>query len=218
MQFWSAHPVVVNKFCTTAPRKITRKILEACSAIAANAQPVFVPIRPSPGAQVSECYFNVRTQVERHGGELLFGWGIWEWANVFLEIEHHAVWSFGGELLDVTPVQLRASSVLFLPDPDSTYDFNKRDRLPSRRVALRQSKYIEEWLEETGKRLAIEQSVPHGVTLSTEQSERHLHHTRLSQRAKEKVLVELANRTKASQPCVCGSERKFHKCCLSYFR
>jgi hypothetical protein len=61
--------------------------------------------------------------VARDGGEILYGWAIWEWPRVFIEAEHHAVWSKGGCLTDVTPQVPPADTILFLPDTERAYDY-----------------------------------------------------------------------------------------------
>ena len=58
-----------------------------------------------PGLQLNDCYENVRKVVGLFRGEMVCGWHIRAFANLFLEAEAHAVWRepTKGMLLDVTP-------------------------------------------------------------------------------------------------------------------
>lgn len=38
------------------------------------------------------------------GGRLITGWGIWQWDNILVEAEAHAIWeSPDNQLIDITP-------------------------------------------------------------------------------------------------------------------
>jgi hypothetical protein len=111
------HPSVLVKPYTRTPAAITAAIRHLCQEISPDYEPRFVEISPEPGSKPNECFSNVETKIKDDGGELVYGWAIWEWPRVFVEAEHHAVWRNGGGLVDVTPHVPLSERILFLPDP-----------------------------------------------------------------------------------------------------
>ncbi|BCH67908.1 MULTISPECIES: hypothetical protein [Rhizobium/Agrobacterium group] len=108
---------------TTAPKALNAAVIDFCREISPDAKPRYLPVMPDPMAQPSECFNNVMARVSKEGGTLVYGWLVWEWPNVFIEAEHHAVWESKGTFVDITPHVHGESEILFLPDPKSTYDF-----------------------------------------------------------------------------------------------
>ena len=47
-------------------------------------------------------------------------------SRVFIEAEHHAVWSDGVRWIDITLNELAIDQVLIAPDPERTFDFANR--------------------------------------------------------------------------------------------
>jgi len=108
---------------TITPKGITQFILNLCNEINPQSKPIYIPVRPTKGAQVNECFGNVKAKVKRDNGFLQYGWGIWEWKNVLIEAEFHAVWkSPEGKLICVTPNPYKESKMLFLSDDTMEYD------------------------------------------------------------------------------------------------
>lgn len=112
------------KYVATTPRAISSAIYDFCSQLCGEA-PCYVTVTPDPFAQVGKCYLNAEMAVERHGGEALYGWIVWEMPGVYLTAEHHAVVGVDGSLLDVTPQFNGERRVLFVPD-GSTRDLDQR--------------------------------------------------------------------------------------------
>ena len=105
------------------PCVITKKVRRFCEQLAPSQIPVYIPVRPEAQAVELECYGNVLEKVRTSGGECVYGWEISEVPQIFLEAQFHAVWrSPDGELVDVTPPQIEAQRVLFLPDPGRVYE------------------------------------------------------------------------------------------------
>jgi hypothetical protein len=86
----SVRQEIFTKNCTRRPRAISKEILALCAEIAPGVSPITVQSKPAPGATAQSCFYNVRACIEREGGEMLYGWSIWEWPRVFIEAEHHA--------------------------------------------------------------------------------------------------------------------------------
>ena len=122
-------PEIFKKLFVRTPSGASPAIRSFAKQISPQHEARFVRLKPEPDTKPIECYFNVKSKIERDGGELVFGWAIWEWPRVFIEAEHHAVWSDGSQLIDVTPNDPGIERVLFLPDPEKTFDevlFNRR--------------------------------------------------------------------------------------------
>lgn len=88
---------------TTAPKALNAAVIDFCREISPDAKPRYLPVMPDPMAQPSECFNNVMARVSKEGGTLVYGWLVWEWPNVFIEAEHHAVWESKGTFVDITP-------------------------------------------------------------------------------------------------------------------
>jgi hypothetical protein len=110
---------------TRTPAEISEKVLELCVKIVPDPHPVFLPVTAEAGCNPADCFENVRKKVAKAGGRIQFGWAIWEWPQVIVEAEHHAVFDPGtGEpWQDITPCNLGHTRRLFLPDDCATYDF-----------------------------------------------------------------------------------------------
>ena len=104
------------------PDHIDDATLAFCATIAP-AMPVYVPVRPAPGAKFIHCFDNSVIAAAHHGGEAVYGWAIWRWSGRWFEAEHHAVWrSPAGELIDVTPQTGDPARILFVADPTAPYE------------------------------------------------------------------------------------------------
>lgn len=104
------------------PDTIDAATLAFCAGIAP-AAPVYVPVRPEPGAKFIHCFENSETAARVHGGEAVYGWAIWRWPGRWFEAEHHAVWRGpDNALVDVTPQTGDPVRILFVADPSAPYD------------------------------------------------------------------------------------------------
>jgi hypothetical protein len=109
---------------------MSARLIEFCQSISQET-PRFIQSRPSRDAVFGHCFDNVARKVERAGGEIAYGWAIWNMHGLYFEAEHHGVWrKRQGALVDVTPQANNYSKILFLPDPNAAYDpSNFRDNL-----------------------------------------------------------------------------------------
>ena len=107
--------------------QVRRDVVGFCREISDKATPLLVRVEAHPEAQFNECFFNVRSIVQKRGGQLIYGWTIWLWPKVWIEAEHHAVWEKPTkELVDVSPKADDESKIVFLPDPSATFDFQSQ--------------------------------------------------------------------------------------------
>ena len=108
---------------STTPKERTRAILGFCDQIVPGGQSVYVPVQVRPGGRASYCYPSVEQAVAEEGGEIIFGWMIWEMPGRLIEAEHHACWrKQNGAIVDVTPKPDGEATILFLPDPDCPWE------------------------------------------------------------------------------------------------
>src|SRR5437660_241975 len=106
-----------------APREIREYVQEFCQEIAPQGEPIYLAVTPSDQDVLLDCLVNVERRIAESGGDIQYGWRIWEWVNTLIEAEFHAVWrSPDGNLIDVTPAPHDYKRVLFLPDNGTVYE------------------------------------------------------------------------------------------------
>ncbi|MGI4813920.1 MAG: hypothetical protein ACRYG5_02405 [Janthinobacterium lividum] len=67
----------------------------------AQSAPVSVQYRPL--AQIGMCYWNVESHIRESGGQMVLGWLLSWWPDLYAQAMHHAVWQQpGGELVDIS--------------------------------------------------------------------------------------------------------------------
>lgn len=126
---------VVNE---TTPSDMTSELAEFCRALGGDA-PTFVPVIDDPHGLYGWCSDGVTEKVKADGGDIVFGWTIWEWPNVLRTAEFHAVWqSPDGALVDITPKPKRETRILFVADRKYPATFNFDNRPGNRRQRLYQ--------------------------------------------------------------------------------
>jgi hypothetical protein len=125
----------------TTPEKITPEVLDFCKTLGPE-DPFYVKGVIPGWAKHQQCYANVLQAINRAGGKMILGWKIWEFPNMWLEAEHHAIWQHpDGPIADITP-QLEGETVLlFCLGADQTY---KGQNVSSVRCALREKETMEE--------------------------------------------------------------------------
>lgn len=202
---------------TTTPAKLTSPILGLCSEISPNHQPRYVSVKQEESAQMSACFKNVADKVARDGGTIVHGWAIWEWPRVFVEAEHHAVWSDGESLIDVTPHASGELEILFLPDPERVFDFNAPQRLVNVKRSLGILREAQIWIDANDRlqrvianRLEPSEAKPDAAGL--------MGIMRAASVTQLNLMIALAKKTGGNEACVCGSTRKFKKCCAPRYR
>lgn len=193
---------------TTTPSKLTDQIVAFCREIDPTAEPEYIDVTPSPNGMVKECFETTDAHVAVNGGTVQHGWIIWETPGILLDAEFHAVWcDSNGQLIDVTPKEDGETRILFLPDSKRVW---KRELVPNIRKIIRDSPALR-------RHLAF-------ADLAHRIRKKHFMNGRLDAKAASRDLaVALAreqhlpgrsvSRVGRNDPCPCGSERKFKKCC-----
>lgn len=187
----------------TTPTKLTPKIRQLCKEIAPSSEIIVVPVMLESPAPKNECFQNVNIAIEKIGGELISGWTIWQWANILIEAEAHAVWKNpSGDLIDITPHD-GEREIFFLPDDKVVY---KGMRIPSHRMALTESLLVKDFIHLLEQRDMIlcntkgkYVSLPADLVSNIEA---------LKMRFQAKVTQKSL--------CPCGSGLKYKQCCNSH--
>lgn len=188
----------------TTPIKMTSDILRLCAEIDPTTSPVFIPVLPGVGVRHGYCLTDVPLYAEKNGGNVRFGWIIWECPKVALEAEFHACWvNPENGLVDIVPKQDNEKMILFLPDSQRVY---QHQPVFSRRKLLIDNDYTRRWLMTGIKKEEL--TVKHfrndevdAVAAATEF---------------DKWISSLPPghpKIGRNDPCPCGSGEKHKKCC-----
>jgi hypothetical protein len=194
------------------PKTLTQDIHELCKTVSPATLPSYVPVVPEPYAVQNECYGNVAEKIRRDGGNLRYGWQIWERRHLFIEAEFHAVWlSRDGAMLDITPKDIPTKRILFLPDPTRRFEGK---RVANIRRTLIDDPLLHDYLRLfTDHQQAVSALGGEGyfgpVTIKGTDYDRF-------ERVQE-LEVQLARKyTKRNDPCGCGSGKKIKHCGCGY--
>ncbi len=153
------------------PSQITEDIEELCKELDHSAHPIFVRVQLEPDAERAECTRNVHKKIMIAGGQIRFGWVIWEIPNIMIEAVYHAIWiSPRGEPIDITPKkQVNVDRVLFLEDSEDKYNngssFRRIDKV---RKPLSNDPLIAEFIETCEEIFEFEEKVSPGAMLHLE--------------------------------------------------
>jgi hypothetical protein len=155
----------------------------------------------------------VRRIVAQNGGEIVFGWTIWEWPNVYIEAEHHAVWrDTSGKLIDITPAQGGDVKRLFVPDPTAIYDFDKAGvQRFNKRKSFTKDENIKEYFRLADYAIRLKNSIAvidDAEVLRDVESQLES----IKKEIKKLILAIGMKHTPQNSLCFCGSGRKFKKC------
>lgn len=184
-----------------APTIITPEIEKLSLLIVDKPQLKFIDVRPHPHSKMNECFHNVDYVVKESGGKRILGRVIWQWANILVEGEAHAIWeSPDGKLIDVTPNSYNENRILFLKDPDMVYS---NMVIGSIRMPLTDSPDVKELIHICEKMDAImsvtkekEVGIPANLV-----------------RRRTELTLQMNMPAGRNELCPCGSRMKFKRCC-----
>ena len=107
----------------TTPPETSEAVAKFAGHFALSSDPQRLQVKTRSDSEESDCYVDVAKQIEEHGGEIVYGWQVWEWPRILIEGEHHAVWkSENGELMDLSYKADGEEEVVFIPDPQTPYE------------------------------------------------------------------------------------------------
>ncbi len=195
---------------TKTPHRRTPEIDALIQRVVPAGTALYVAIEPEHGSVVNDCYLNVDKQVASRGGSSVHGWAIWEWPCTMLEAEFHAVWRRpDGSLLDVTARNDAESRVLFVPDPVLRFAGQSINNV---RVPLRDDALVREWIELHDAKF----EVLNQGTRATQFGPVSVPKSEIEPLIRRMLEVEpalVAAMPAKSNPCCCGSGKKFKRCC-----
>jgi hypothetical protein len=194
------------------PDRISPVIREFCRSVCADQAPLFVPVNPLAGADINSCFDTVVRQRGLEGGDIVYGWAIWTWPNVWLIAEHHAVWRhLGGFLVDITPKANGATRVVFLPDPDRTYDFAANRRINNIWKPLKRDPEIQRYIDARRQRFEYEEESTVCGALDMRVNRDKYDALKMSEQV---IMLGLLRKYLGrGEPCPCGSGERFGRCC-----
>lgn len=185
----------------TTPSRVTGKITELCRGIVADADPIYLPVAPQEWSLPSECFPNVQRMIQEQGGKQINGWAIWQWANVLVEAEAHAVWEDPeGQLIDITPHVHGERTILFLRDNNMVYQGNT---IANIRLALTSSPLVAEFIWLMNERDRIMCETPGGTCSIPKPMWDRM----------EEIRGMLHEEVHGNEFCPCQSGLKYKKCC-----
>ena len=172
----------------TTPASINEEVINFCKEIDFSRRPLFVEVIPVKGYMLGDCYGNVKNHIKQNGGNVQYGWIIWEDPNIYLEAEFHSVWvNDKGEYIEVTPKVDNEDRILFLPDSERKFTGELIDNI---RKPLVDNDYTRK-LVQSGK-----------INFETKN------------RLYRESLGVKKKKIGRNEPCPCGSGKKYKKCCL----
>jgi len=206
---------------TRTPQTITKPILQLCEEINKDQKPYFVRVNPEPYSQTQDCFENVRLKIKKDGGELKYGWTIWETPDIFIEAEFHGIWlSPKNEEIDITPYPISIRKILFLADDTRKYEGKRVDNI---RRSISENPLVPQFIKACEEVVEFEEKVSPGPVLLLE-GEELAYHEALKRRQCELYMQIVAQNTppvvpvvhsppRMNDPCPCGSGKKYKRCC-----
>lgn len=192
----------------TTPVRISDRIMELCGQVVPGVEPVYIPVAVQPWCLPRECFPNVKRMVKVQGGCRVNGWAVWQWANILVETEAHAVWeSLEGTLIDVTPHDYGEKSILFLRDSSMVYT---DQNIKSVKMALTNSPLIAELIQLSTQTEAVMCDYKPGTEIPIEELQRRLAPMSIRQ---NEIMSRIYQTVGRNDPCPCQSGLKYKKCC-----
>jgi hypothetical protein len=192
----------------TTPARITEKIKELCDKVVTGTEPEYLPVTVQEWCLPRECFPNVDRMAKKHGGRRVNGWTIWQWANVFVEAEAHAVWeSPNGKLIDITPHDYGEKEILFLRDEEMIYSGKKFGNI---KLALTDSPLVAELIDLTKRVESVLCEYDAGTGIPVAELQQRLGSVVMRQKV---IMAELYRETGPNEFCSCQSGLKYKKCC-----
>jgi hypothetical protein len=143
----------------TTPETIDQKVASFCRRLS-SAAPIFIEVTPESWCRQSCCEMNVEKLIEQQGGEKVIGYKIWYKKNKYIEAERHVIYKNESEYRDLTFNTDGETRILFVPDSDTSKDYEGRP-MKIREGFSQRSRMLAKQLDERDK---------HAVRMSNEES------------------------------------------------
>ncbi|MDO8454559.1 MAG: SEC-C metal-binding domain-containing protein [Sulfurimonas sp.] len=201
----------------TVPREISDEIINFCHSINPQSTVNFIDSIPLKGSTIGNCFDNVN-QSKNNDEVSTLGWIIWQTSSHLLQAEfHNVIKSKNGTLRCVTPYKRDYKRILFLPDATMQYE-NRRVHTIYKAISdIVETKIFIEALESLSE-IEIymsDSSVCDYFNNPENVEKRNSLQTTMQDIENAIELFEsivLKDTTRNSE-CICGSGKKFKKCC-----
>jgi hypothetical protein len=123
------------------------EVRSLCERLVPGGIPEVLKVDAPPWAEPQDCFGNVTSVIELHGGSAGYGWRLWETLpGLMVEAEFHAIWrDDGGRQHEVTPSMIPGvKTVVFLADTSLVYEGRQIDNV---RVSLVDDPLIGEFIQ-----------------------------------------------------------------------
>lgn len=193
---------------TRTPPEITKHVVRLIAKVAPGQTPVYLNVTPDENGRVNECFPNVNARIAKSGGTMLCGWQLWEWPNILVEAEFHAVWvSPDGAMSEITPKQHGEETILFVPSPSLLYEGVARDNV---RIPIRDDLLVHHFIRVSEEIVKVmnrgDRAGMYGyVNVPAHEIEPLLN-------AKVFLGQSISSGLRDHDPCLCGSGRKYKRC------
>lgn len=205
----------MNSFLDQTPKEIDEHVIKLVNKISPGATPFYVPVIPEIFSIERECFPNVERKVSESGGKSIFGWQIWK-GQFLVEAEFHAIWcSPSGELIDITPKEIKTEKILFLQDNQKTYTGASIDNI---RLALTNNELVGHFIAISELIFELENSNGREkqsgfISLQGEEARAY----QVMQMYKINILALLHQNGSIYSRCFCGGSDTYVNCCGKVF-
>ena len=205
------------KNLATVPCFITQNITDFCTSITTHHSPLYIMSHPAVDAKKGDCFNNAFNNL-KSDDKTLNGWVIWQTSEHLLQAEFHCVIQHSNQSLEcVTPYIRQYQQILFLPEPERLYE-NKRT--PTRYLSTSDAKETQPFIDALDAIVYLEELLSsndakeyiNDPSNSTKKSEliKNIHDMEQAVNNFEKMTLKGIG---PNSPCICGSQKKFKKCC-----
>lgn len=192
----------------TTPSKVTEKVMQLCNQVVPGLEPDYIPVMVQKWCLPSDCFLNVEKMVREQGGKQVNGWVVWQWVNILIETEAHAIWeNSDGKLIDITPHDNNEKNILFLRDDALIYSGKK---IKGIKMALTNSALASEIIQIAQEIENIKCEYKPGTEVTIKELQ-----WRLAPFASRQMeIMNIINQdVKGNEFCPCQSGMKYKKCC-----
>lgn len=201
----------MNEFVTP---KMNDKVREFCHSISAESEPIYLPVTPTPGAEIRKCGVNVNKHIEMYGGSYELGWIIFHMPNLYYEAEPHAIWIDEKNCRhDITPHEETVEKILFLPDDTHVKQlFEKHGKWPPTITKpCTHSPLVKEYLDISNNAFLNYFNIGQPGCSPDEAVRATCNKAEIDRY--DRLLEIFSQKAERNEPCPCQSGLKYKKCC-----
>lgn len=193
------------------PDNICANVDLLIAEIGSDIKPIYLLVTPEKNVKIQECFPSVINKIDKDGGNIQYGWQIWEEEGLLVEAEAHAVWvSPDNELVDITPKQIHFEKILFIPDNNLKFEEQQIDNI---RINTSGNKLVDDLITLCELQFIImnrgERANQFGaIPLSTAEAALY----RATEIHKALALSMAYKKMTKNYKCLCGSGKKYKHC------